>query len=102
MISIDLAKADIDNIQGLIFKALPDQGCIEVQRDVAGKEHAWHEHEVDETIVVIDGSLKFYWDKGERVCFPGDVISLSAGSLHASEALDKGATYLIAVHPVAV
>jgi len=102
MTTIHQAKADISNIAGLIMKALPDQGCVEIQRDVSGKEHVWHEHAVDETIVVLDGSLRFYWDEGERVCFAGDVISLPAGSLHGSQALDEGATYLIAFHTMSV
>ncbi len=100
MTQIHQSKVDPQNIAGIILKSLPDQGCVEVQRDVAGKEHAWHKHEVDETIVVLDGALRFYWEEGERVCFPGDVISLPAHSPHGSQALDKGATYLIAFHNV--
>lgn len=100
MTTIHPSKVDPANIGGLIIKSLPEQGCIEVQRDVPGKEHAWHEHKVDETIVVLDGSLRFYWSDGERICFPGDVISLPAGSPHGSQALEQGATYLIAFHTV--
>ena len=100
MTQIHKAKANLNDIPKLIFSALPNQGAVEVQRDVPGKEHAWHSHEVDETIIVLDGSLRFYWQEGERLCFPGDVISLPARSLHGSEALDKGAVYLIAFHSV--
>jgi len=100
MTTIHRAKANPTDIQKLIFSALPDQGAVEVQRDVPGKEHAWHTHQIDETIIVLDGALRFYWQEGERLCFPGDVISLPAGSLHGSEALDKGAIYLIAFHAV--
>lgn len=100
MTTIHQAKADPKNIIDLISKTLPDQGCVEVQRDVPGKEHIWHRHKTDETIVVLDGSLRFYWEQGDRLCFPGDVISLPAGSLHGSQALDDGATYLIAFHHV--
>jgi len=93
-------KANYSDLAKLIRTALPHQGAIEVQRDVPGKEHTWHHHQVDETIIVIEGALRFYWQEGERVCFPGDVISLPAGSLHGSEALDKGAIYVIAFHAV--
>ena len=91
-------ETDPSNLVSLIEKLLPDQGAIEVQRDVPGKEHPWHTHETDETLVIIDGSVRFYWDQGEKVCEKGTVISLPAGTLHGSVALDDGATYLIAFH----
>jgi len=84
----------------LIARMLPDQGSIEVQRDVEGKEHAWHRHDTDETLVILDGKVRFYWDQGEKVCGAGTVISLPAGTLHGSVALEGGATYLIAFHQV--
>jgi quercetin dioxygenase-like cupin family protein len=95
-------RVDVSDIEGLIERLLPDQGCIEVQRDVSGREHAWHVHEVDETIVVIGGGLKFYWEGGEQICGPGDVVSLPAGTRHGSVAQERGATYLIAFQPVRI
>jgi quercetin dioxygenase-like cupin family protein len=102
MIRIESKKVDTKDVTSLITRALPDQGCIEVQRDVPGKEHVWHSHETDETIVLLDGQLRFYWSEGERLCSPGDVISLPARTPHGSVALDSGATYLIAFHSIAV
>ena len=102
MIRIAQNSVDASDVAGLIAKTLPDQGCIEVQRDVAGKEHVWHAHEVDETIVLLDGQLRFYWEEGERLCSAGDVISLPARMPHGSVALDRGATYLIAFHAVRI
>jgi len=89
-------NVDTSNLRPLIEQLLPDQGSIEVQRDVAGKEHAWHSHDTDETLVIIDGKVRFYWDQGEKICEPGTVISLPAGMMHGSVALEGGATYLIA------
>jgi len=89
-------SVDTSNLRPLIERLLPDQGSIEVQRDVAGKEHAWHSHDTDETLVIIDGTVRFYWDQGEKICTPGTVISLPAGMMHGSIALEGGATYLIA------
>jgi quercetin dioxygenase-like cupin family protein len=83
--SIDLA----------ILALLPAQGSIELQRDAAGKVHAFHTHPVDEILLIISGRLNFVWDGGERVCNPGDTIFLPAGTLHQSEALDD-AIYAIA------
>jgi FPC/CPF motif-containing protein YcgG/quercetin dioxygenase-like cupin family protein len=94
------AQIDTTQLDRLIARLLPDQGCIEVQRDVAGKEHRWHSHDTDETLVILEGQLRFYWDQGEKVAGPGTVIGLPAGMLHGSVALDGGATYLIAFHQV--
>lgn len=100
MINIHQCGEEISNIDSLITKSLPVQGCVEVQRDVPGKEHIWHKHDTDETIVVLEGGLRFYWEQGERMCQPGDVVSLPAGTPHGSVALDDGAVYLIAFHSV--
>lgn len=95
--SVQLGEGQLNT---LIESLLPDQGCIEVQRDVSGKEHAWHSHDTDETLVILDGKVHFYWEGGTRVCGPGDVISLPTGVRHGSIALDGGATYLIAFQNV--
>ncbi|HSF91778.1 MAG TPA: cupin domain-containing protein [Paracoccaceae bacterium] len=101
-VRIRAGSVDLTNLPDLITKLLPDQGAIEVQRDVPGKEHVWHRHKTDETLVILDGAVRFYWDQGEQICNPGDVISLPAGVLHGSVALDDGATYLIAFHRAAI
>lgn len=93
-------KVDTSDLRPLLTKLLPDQGAIEVQRDVEGKEHAWHRHTTDETLVILEGRVRFYWDQGEKICGPGTVISLPAGMMHGSVALEGGATYLIAFHSV--
>jgi quercetin dioxygenase-like cupin family protein len=84
-----------------ILELLPAQGCVELQRDAAGKVHAFHTHPVDEILIIISGRLKFVWDGGERVCGAGDKILLPAGTLHQSEALEEGAIYAIATRPPA-
>ncbi len=93
-------EVDTSNLRPLLERLLPDQGAIEVQRDVEGKEHGWHTHQTDETLVILEGRVRFYWDQGEQVCTPGTVISLPAGMIHGSVALEGGATYLIAFHSV--
>ncbi len=102
MLTITQGKVDPADIAAIIMRSLPDQGSVEVQRDVPGKEHVWHTHATDETIMVLDGALRFYSGEGERLCLPGDVISLPAGTPHGSEALDKGAIYVIAFNNVAL
>lgn len=94
-VRIHSAKADINQLPDLIEACLPAQGCVEVQHDQAGKEHAWHTHDTDETIVVLDGMLRFYWEGGEAICKSGDVIELPRGTLHGSVAMEGGAKYII-------
>jgi quercetin dioxygenase-like cupin family protein len=89
------------SIDPLILDLLPEQGCVELQRDAAGKVHHFHTHAVDEILLIIRGRLNFMWDGGERICGAGDTILLPAGTLHQSEALDGGAIYAIATRPPA-
>jgi quercetin dioxygenase-like cupin family protein len=89
------------SIDPLILDLLPEQGCVELQRDAAGKVHHFHTHAVDEILLIISGRLNFMWDGGERICGAGDTILLPAGTLHQSEALDGGAIYAIATRPPA-
>ena len=89
-------------IDPAILDLLPDQGCVELQRDAAGKVHHFHTHPVDEILVIIKGALKFWCEDGVRIVRPGDIIKLPAGTLHQSEALEDGAIYAIATRPPAV
>ncbi|WP_395686010.1 cupin domain-containing protein [Aestuariivirga sp.] len=100
MVAIYRAKLSPSDIRSIVLKSLPEQGCVEIQRDMPGKEHSWHQHATNETIVVLHGSLRFYWDEGAAECGPGDAISLPAGTRHGSVALDDGATYMIAFRDV--
>ena len=90
------------SIDPTILELLPAQGCVELQRDAAGKVHHFHTHPVDEILVIIKGALKFWCEDGMRIVGPGDTIKLPAGTLHQSEALEGGAIYAIATRPPAV
>jgi quercetin dioxygenase-like cupin family protein len=89
------------SIDPAILELLPEQGCVELQRDAAGKVHHLHTHAVDEILVIVRGRLNFMWEGGERICSAGDTILLPAGTPHQSEALDGGAIYAIATRPPA-
>ena len=95
----NLPATPLTGAAGLIAKMLPRQGCVEVQHDQPGKEHAWHTHPTDETLVILEGSVRFYFEGGERICRSGDVIHLPAFKRHGSIALDDGCVYLIAMEP---
>lgn len=87
---------DLNDLASLIMSCVPDQGCVEIQHDQEGKEHPWHAHQEHETIVILEGRLRFYWTQGEEICCAGDVIKLFKGTKHGSVALEGGAKYLIA------
>jgi len=89
------AAADLLNFKDLIERCMPKQGCIEFQNDQSGKEHSWHQHDTDETIIMLRGQLLFYWDGGEVICKSGDVIELPKGVRHGSKAIFGDVQYLI-------
>jgi hypothetical protein len=96
MIRILERHVSVPELPALLLDALPRQGCVELQRDMPGKVHDWHSHDTDETLIVLQGTLSFEWERGRQECQPGDVIELPAGYRHRSVAMRKGALYLIA------
>lgn len=92
-----LAGKSLDQVVKL---CLPTQGSIEVQHDQAHKEHHWHKHQTDETLVLISGSFEFEWCEGKVICGPGDLIELPRGVLHRSKAMKRGALYVIVPHRI--
>ena len=99
MTKIVKSAAPVIPIPDELRSLLPAQGCVELQRDVPGKVHDFHSHQVDETLLVLDGALTFAWDGGTRLCQAGDRILLPAGARHKSEAMESGAIYAIAIAP---
>lgn len=80
----------------VVENVLPDQGAVEVQHDAPLKEHPWHSHETDETLIFLTGSARFFHKGGAFDCAPGDVVALPAGVVHGSRAGADGCTYVIA------
>jgi len=89
-------------LKQLVDLCLPRQGAIEIQHDKPGKEHSWHKHDTDETIILIKGDMRIVWESGEATCMAGDVINLPLGTLHSSTAGAQGATYLISFRTVEI
>jgi len=85
------------NLGSVIFDMLPAQGEIKIQQDMPNKVHDWHVHDTHETLVVLQGRIKFCSQTGERLCRPGDMIHLPKNTLHRSIASDVGAVYLISM-----
>jgi FPC/CPF motif-containing protein YcgG/quercetin dioxygenase-like cupin family protein len=87
-------------IQLDLLELVPRQGSIELQHDQPGKIFSWHQHDLDEELYVLSGSLTLFWvgsDGGyrERHCEPGARIRLPAGTIHGSTAHGDGAHYII-------
>lgn len=81
-----------------IVKILPEQGCIEIQRDGPNKVHEWHQHPNEETLIILKGEITFSLGSGEYVCGPSDVLRLSANDRHKATAGPEGSIYLIVFH----
>lgn len=97
--NVKIDKIDLGSKQdifSLLYKMLPQQGCIEFQRDEPLKCHKWHQHQNDETLVIIEGGLTFYYDDVTVYCNPGDVIFLPSMKRHQSIASESGCVYAIA------
>lgn len=93
--SVFTSRIDTSDLGPLIDSSLPDQGYIEVRRDVPGKHHSPHNSEKDQTLIVLAGQLRCYWDRGENIAATGSVVAFPTGFTYGTIALDAGATYLI-------
>ena len=87
-------------IQLDLLELIPVQGSIELQHDQPGKIFCWHQHDLDEELYVLSGSLTLFWvgsdgSYHERHCEPGARIRLPAGTVHGSTAHGDGAYYII-------
>lgn len=93
--SVFTSQINTSDLRSLIESSLPDQGHIEVRRDVPGKDHPLRCGEAEETLIVLAGRLQCYWDGGEKIATTGSVIVFPAGFTYGTIALGAGATYLI-------
>ncbi|MFT3811996.1 MAG: cupin domain-containing protein [Acidovorax sp.] len=97
-VKITQKKFPIVVYEEIIHELIPAQGKILIQSDQPAKEHDWHQHETDETLVVLQGAMDFYYDNQRMRCMAGDMIQLGVGTRHKSIASPQGAIYLIALH----
>lgn len=94
------------DLHAAVHQLLPTTGSVEVQRDTPGREHLEHEHPTAETLLIVDGSITFWWrdaDGGRRTASagPGHRLLLPAGTRHGSTAGPDGCVYVIALRYVA-
>jgi uncharacterized cupin superfamily protein len=63
--------------------------------DPAHRSYAPHSHDHDESLWCVRGSITFRIAGSDYRLRPGDRLMLPRGTVHAAEAGDEGATYLI-------
>jgi quercetin dioxygenase-like cupin family protein len=63
--------------------------------DAPNAHYDEHEHERDESIWLLAGTLRFGADGRDLALAPGDRLMLPAGTRHTADAGPDGATYLI-------
>ena len=63
--------------------------------DTPNAHYDEHEHDRDESIWLLAGSIRFGADGRELALAPGDRLMLPAGTRHTADAGPEGATYLI-------
>lgn len=85
-------------LEKAVLELLPEAGSVEVQRDPPGFAHAPHTHPMDETLLIVSGSIAFDCDGRQLACAPGDRLLLPEGMSHSSRAGAQGCTYIIACH----
>lgn len=88
--------AEID-LQSAVMELLPKTGSVEVQRDTPGREHPTHTHPTHETLLIIDGEIKFEYGQ-HATCRSGDRLLLPLGTEHSSVAGPNGCLYVIGLH----
>jgi quercetin dioxygenase-like cupin family protein len=63
--------------------------------DAPNAHYDEHEHDRDESIWLLAGTLRFGADGRDLALAPGDRLMLPAGTRHTADAGPDGATYLI-------
>ncbi|WP_374112212.1 cupin domain-containing protein [Bartonella harrusi] len=73
---------------------------MELQRDFP--IYDWHTHGVDETLLITEGELVFFYNEKRITCTLGNIIHLPANTRHKSVAADAGCIYAIATENIAI
>ena len=86
-------------LERAVLELLPQAGSVEVQQDPPGFVHEPHTHPMDETLLIVSGSITFDCGGLQLECASGDRLLLPEGTSHGSRAGASGCTYVIASHP---
>jgi len=93
---IKLETGNKITLEDAVYELLPKTGSVEVQRDTPNREHPWHLHPSNETLLIVNGKITFSYKKETITCTSGDRILLPKNTEHASIASSAGCLYIIA------
>lgn len=93
--SPEIVRGSRVTLEEAVMATLPVTGSVEVQRDTPHREHPTHTHPVDETLLIIDGTITFTIGEQSWECDSGDRLLLPKGTLHSSVAGEQGCLYII-------
>ncbi|KOO47489.1 cupin domain-containing protein [Priestia koreensis] len=95
---VSIKKGFGGSLEEVVRNLLPtDTGYVEVQHDVAHKEHPTHTHPTDEILHILEGSVYFTADGETVLCEAGDRIFLPSETVHSSKAGPDGCVYVISI-----
>lgn len=92
-----IVRGEAISLERAIQQLLPEVGSIKVRRDPAGFEHPTHEHDSDEILLIVKGTISFQAHGATGTCTPGDQLILPRKTKHSSVAGENGCIYIIAM-----
>lgn len=93
--SIHVAGMGVQGMEALIRALLPDQGNIEVHRDVPMRCNAFSGEKRGKLIVILEGMLRIMYEGRMVDLSPGMVAQVCPDVAYSSLALESGAIYLV-------
>lgn len=91
----EVVRGNHITLEEAVMELMPVTGSVEVQRDTPHREHPSHTHPIDETLLIVKGTITFTIGEQSWVCDSGDRLLLPAGTVHSSIAGDEGCLYII-------
>ena len=82
-------------MEEMIRALLPDQGSVEIHRDVHGRRHVHEGDSRGKIVLVLDGGLRLTCEGQAFDLLPGMAAQLIPGVGYSSVALEHGATYAV-------
>ncbi|WP_375412828.1 cupin domain-containing protein [uncultured Bradyrhizobium sp.] len=92
-----IVRGEAISLEQAVQQLLPAVGSVRVRRDPAGFEHPTHEHDTDEILLIVDGTISFKSHGKTGTCNSGDRLLLPGGTRHSSVAGENGCVYIIAM-----
>jgi quercetin dioxygenase-like cupin family protein len=92
-----IVRGESITLEQAVQELLPEVGSVRVRRDSAGFEFPTHEHETDETLLIVEGEISFQAGDDKGTCASGDRLLLPRGTRHSSVAGENGCVYIIAL-----